>query len=94
MDQTKRLMAIVGERLKPIFYMIGAVRIDAILNNSCMGSNPIDTTIFNQGNKIMFEKFLIIPCKVCGKNFDTPKDLPEGEEHPDHCQDCPPHCQY
>jgi rRNA maturation endonuclease Nob1 len=32
---------------------------------------------------------LIIVCKHCKKEFEVPKNLDEGEEHPDHCQECP-----
>ena len=33
---------------------------------------------------------LIIICKHCKKEFEVPSNLEEDEEHPDHCQECPP----
>jgi hypothetical protein len=38
----------------------------------------------------MIEENLIVMCVGCGKDFETPFHLDEGEEHPDRCQDCPP----
>ena len=28
-------------------------------------------------------------CKVCGKKFYCPDNYDEGEEAPDHCEECP-----
>ncbi len=38
----------------------------------------------------MIEENLIKMCKTCGKNFETPFRLDDGEEHPDQCPECPP----